>query len=429
MNRFLQLGATATQMAAAGAAEQARRLVRRAEAQLEGSALPHAWLTARSAELLAARLSRLRGAAMKVGQMLSLEGDSMLPKEFAEALEVLRSSAHRMPEEQVRAVLRSELGRDWHSRFRNIDLHPMASASIGQVHRATTLEGEDIVLKIQYPGVDESIESDVDNLRSLLRMTRLVGSDIDLDGITQEVKAELRREVDYERELRCLTGYAALLGERPGFRLPRAVPELSSRHVLAMGFAPGVPLLGWAEGAGQGERDRVALALLELLLLEVFTFGLVQTDPNPGNYLYDPAREEIVLLDFGATREVPAHVAELYRKATIAMVHRDPTGLDAAIRSMGVHDRPGSELAEVLTSVILEIAEVFDDAPYDFGTTDIQARVQASATRLLKHRRELRPPLPEYVFFQRKLSGTFLLCRQLRARINLRPALRTAGLA
>src|SRR5690606_30127254 len=153
------MGATATRLAAGGLAEKAKRLSLSSEAT---RGLPHALFTKKNAELLAARLARLRGAAMKVGQMLSLEGDNMLPPEFAIALEILRSSAHQMPRDQVRDVLEAEYGRDFRDRFGSLSLEPMAAASIGQVHAATTKSGEPIVLKIQYPGVAESIDSDVD---------------------------------------------------------------------------------------------------------------------------------------------------------------------------------------------------------------------------------------------------------------------------
>ena len=159
LNRLLQLGTTGARMAAGGLVEKGRRLKERAEQEL-----PHALLTADNAKLLAERLARLRGAAMKVGQMLSMEGDSMLPKEFAKALEVLRSSAHTMPEGQVRQVLTAAYGPDWQDLFAEFELTPMASASIGQVHRAVARDGREVAVKLQYPGVAESIDSDVDNV-------------------------------------------------------------------------------------------------------------------------------------------------------------------------------------------------------------------------------------------------------------------------
>ncbi|NLE88705.1 MAG: AarF/ABC1/UbiB kinase family protein [Myxococcales bacterium] len=423
LNRLLQLGTTGARMAAGGLVEKGRRLKERAEQEL-----PHALLTADNAKLLAERLARLRGAAMKVGQMLSMEGDSMLPKEFAKALEVLRSSAHTMPEGQVRQVLTAAYGPDWQDLFAEFELTPMASASIGQVHRAVARDGREVAVKLQYPGVAESIDSDVDNLRSLLRLARLVPSELDLDALTDEVKAELRKEVDYERELQQLLAYRDALGERPGLRLPQPHADLSRPRVLALELVPGVPLLTWGEHAPQEQRDAVATRLLELLATELFDIGLMQTDPNPANYLYDADREDLVLLDFGATREVPPDVADLYRQAFSGIAARDEHRLRDVLLRLGIggtaEDR---EASDILIRVALEASEVLDEGGYDFAASDLPERLQALGKELRRYRTQLRPPPPAYLFFQRKLGGTFLLCRQLRARTNGRAALRAAG--
>lgn len=422
-SRFLQLSTTAGQMALSGAAEKARRVAQRAEQEL-----PHALLTVDNARLLATRLSRLRGAAMKVGQMLSLEGDNMLPKEFAEALEILRSSAHMMPEEQVQEVLRAEYGPEYESRFRSVDREPLAAASIGQVHGAVSHEGHELVLKIQYPGIAESIESDVDNLRSLLRLARLVPGGVDLDSMTEEVKRELRQEVDYGRELQQLQRYGEALGKSSVFRLPQAFPEHSTRHILAMERVPGIPLLDWGKHAPQEQRNRVALDLLRLLMRELFEFGLSQTDPNPANYFYDASAEQIVLLDFGAARIVPPDVALIYRNAFVGLATRDRELLRTVIEDLGVHSEETSEATEILLDMSLEMAEAFDGETYDFGATDLQQRLQRMGMKLRKFQGKLKTPPPEYIFFQRKLGGTFLICRQLRAQISCQRAIEEAGL-
>lgn len=422
-SRFLQLSTTAGQMAFAGAAEKARRVAQRAEQEL-----PHALLTVENARLLATRLSRLRGAAMKVGQMLSLEGDNMLPREFAEALEILRSSAHMMPQEQVREVLRSEYGADYATRFAKVETEPLAAASIGQVHGAVTHEGQEIVLKIQYPGVAESIESDVDNLRSLLRLARLVPGGVDLDSMTDEVKRELRQEVDYQRELIQLQRYGEALGQSSVFRIPRALPEHSTRHILAMERVPGIPLLDWGKSASQEQRNRVALELFRLLMRELFEFGLSQTDPNPANYFYDASSEQIVLLDFGAARIVPPDVALIYRNAFVGLASRDRELLRTVIEDLGVHSEETSEATEILLDMSLEMAEAFDSELYDFGATDLQQRLQRMGMKLRKFQGKLKTPPPEYIFFQRKLGGTFLICRQLRAQFSCQLAIEEAGL-
>lgn len=419
LSRFLQIGTAATRMAVGGLAEKTKRLREQAEREL-----PHALLTVDNARVLAERLARLRGAAMKVGQMLSMEGDSMLPKEFAKALEVLRSSAHTMPEDQVREVLAAEYGPKWEELFAEFDLQPMASASIGQVHRAIAADGRVAAVKLQYPGVAESIDSDVDNLRALLRLARLAPSELDLDALTEEVKAELRKEVNYERELAQLIAYRAALGDRPGLRVPEPFADLSRPRVLALELVPGIPLLDWAEDAPQEQRNTVATRLLELLAAELFDFRLMQTDPNPANYLYDPPSGDLVLLDFGATREVPPDVQSTYRRAFEGMATRDVEALHDVLRELGIggteEDR---EVSELLLRVALEAAEVFEAAEYDFAASDLPDRLQALGRELRHHRRQLRPPPPAYLFFQRKLGGTFLLCRQLRATASCRDAL------
>jgi predicted unusual protein kinase regulating ubiquinone biosynthesis (AarF/ABC1/UbiB family) len=424
LSRFLEIGAAASQMALGGAAEKVRRLAQKAEA-----GLPSALLTADNARVLAMRLSRLRGAAMKVGQMLSLEGDSVLPKEFAQALEILRSSAHRMPETQLRSVLAAELGRDWQARFDSFDFSPLAAASIGQVHAAVAKDGRELVLKIQYPGVAGSIDSDVDNLRSLLALSRLLPGDLDLDALAEEVKKELRREVDYEQELDSLTRYRRGLGNLEGTWMPSAVPEHSTSRVLCMERAPGVQLLSWAETADWAERNRVAEVLVRIALREMFEARFCQTDPNPANYLFDAASGRIVLLDFGAARAVPENITELYRAATRALVHRDRAAMAGVYRNMGTILGEDSTAAQLLVSMGFEVAEIFDDQPYDFAASTLAPRMRDRGMALIPHRKELRPPAPEFVFFQRKITGTYLLLRQLGAVLNLRPLLAEYGLA
>lgn len=420
VSRFLQIGATAGRMAAGGLAEKARRLGQ--GAQERARELPHALLTADNAKILAARLARLRGAAMKVGQMLSLEGDNALPPEFAQALEVLRSSAHSMPEKQVYAVLKEQLGADFKSRFAELSMEPMAAASIGQVHQGRLHDGTEIVLKVQYPGVAESIESDVDNLRSLLSMARLLPGDLNLDEFTAEVKAELHREVDYERELKQLEMYRSALGEAPGFFVPRVFPEFSSARVLCMEKAPGVELLTWSAAASQEARDRVAGQLNWLLQHELFVMGRMQTDPNPANYLYDEVSEQLVLLDFGAARQVPAAIAELYRRSLRGIALKDRELLLGVIRELDVEVSPGL-IADKIVDIAFLAHEIFTPGGYDFAQSTLSAQLQQQGKSMAHHQKDLKPPPPEYVFFQRKLGGTFLLCRQLKARVDARQQL------
>jgi len=377
-------------------------------------------LTAEAAQILAARLSRLRGAAMKVGQMLSLEGDNLLPAEFAKALEVLRSSAHHMPEAQLLSVLEKEYGKSPLERFESFEMKPLAAASIGQVHAARTKEGDAIVLKIQYPGVQGSIDSDVDNLRSLLSLARLVPKGLDLDDFVKEVKLELHREVDYERELEQLEAYRLHAEGDPRLRLPKPYREHSTSRILAMERMFAVPLLTWAETASQAERDRMGNLLFELLLRELFVFGLSQTDPNPANFQVQTSDARLVLLDFGATRSVTPDVAALYRLAFEGLMTRNPELIREVVVNLGVHRAEVPEATELIVAMALEAAEAFDEPLYDFRATDLQQRINRYSFGLMKFHGKLGTPPPEYIFFQRKLTGTFLLGRSLGARIACR---------
>ncbi len=416
LSRFLELSRAAGSMMAQGAVESVRRMSDKA-----GEAdLPHVLLTGESARLLAKRLSRLRGAAMKVGQMLSLEGDNLLPAEFARALEILRSSAHRMPDAQVRQMLRGAYGPEYADRFAEFDFEPIASASIGQVHRAKSHQGDELVLKIQYPGVSESIDSDVDNLKSLLALTRLVPKSVDIDAFAEEVKSELRKEVDYEHELEMLQTYRSKVADDDRFRLPRPHAEHSTRHILAMERLWATPLLQWAETASQEQRDRAGSDLFDLLLVELLHYRFSQTDPNPANYQYDASTDQIVLLDFGAARAVSLDVSSIYRLAFSALLARDPKLVREVVVALGVDNPEVPEATELIVELALESAEAFDGDLYDFAASDLQQRLNLRGREMVRYRGQLKTPPPEYIFFQRKLTGTFLICRQLRARVPCR---------
>ena len=158
---------------------------------------------------------------MKLGQIVSLQGEDVLPPEFAQALAVLRSEAAPMPTCQLRRVLGREYGKGWEARFAHFDFQPMAAASIGQVHRVRARDGRDLALKVQYPGVARSIESDVDNVAALLRLLNLLPLDLDVGAIADEAKRQLAQEADYLKEAHFLEHYARLVVDESALVVPR----------------------------------------------------------------------------------------------------------------------------------------------------------------------------------------------------------------
>lgn len=238
----------------------------------------------------------------------------------------------------LRQVLTSELGPDWESRLASFDPVPVAAASIGQVHRGELPDGRAVAVKVQYPGVARSIESDVDNLMRVVRFTSVLPPTLFAANLTRVAKAELALECDYEYEAASQARYAACLAGEPDlasrFRVPAVVPGLSSRAVLTSEWVPGVHIDAVA-GMDQATRDEVGGAVLALTLRELFAWRFMQTDPNWGNFLYDPGTGVISLVDFGAAREFPVSFVREYISMVDACARRDRDGIIRHSLAMG----------------------------------------------------------------------------------------------
>ncbi len=410
----------AGEFALGGLLEGARRL-----SAGQGSGPADLLLTSANATRLAKRLSKMRGAAMKIGQMLSLESDDLLPTEFTEALAVLRDSADRMPPSQVRRALGRAYGKGWEQRFRSFDFEPIAAASIGQVHAAVAADGRELALKIQYPGVAKSIESDVNNLAAVLRASRILPLELDPSGIIAEAKRQLRREADYLAEAESLERYRALVSDDPAVLVPGVHADLTTARVLAMDRVSGVPLedLRGPEHA-QDVRDELGRVLQHLIFRELFEFRLMQTDPNFSNYLLIGG-DRLGLLDFGATQEIPPKLAGLYARLLRAAIDLDRSRLsDVAIELHFLTLEDRADRRERLLDLILLVCEPLRvRGSYDFGASDLAARARSVGLELAFRHGFLRPPPPETLFLHRKLAGTFLLCSRIRARVNARALL------
>ena len=272
LGRLARLGLVAGELAVGGALQGLRRI--------GGVDTSNARFSVATARRLADRLAHLRGAAMKLGQLISLEGEGLLPPELAEALESLRSQAAAMPPEQLRRVLGHAYGSGWERRFEVFDEAPMAAASIGQVHRATTRDGRDIALKVQYPGVSKSIASDVDNVATLLRLAQLLPLGINVDAIAREAKRQLTQEADYIAEARFLEQYSGLVADEPDVVVPRVHWDYTTARVMAMDYMEGVPLDSLGQDTPQKVRDALGALLQRLMFRELFEFRVMQTDPN-----------------------------------------------------------------------------------------------------------------------------------------------------
>lgn len=378
-------------------------------------------LTPANALKVAHQLAHLRGAAMKVGQLLSMDSGEILPRELADILARLRSDAHHMPQHQVRSVLDRQWGRDWPKRFERFSFQPMAAASIGQVHRARTRDGRDLAIKIQYPGVRQSIDSDVDNVSLLLRMSSLLPHGLDVAPLLREAKRQLHEEADYERESSNLARFGALLADSPDYIVPQVHPDLTGKSVLAMTYVEGLPLESQTS-APQPERNRIVTLLIDLLLRELFAFRLMQTDPNFANYRYNPATQRLVLLDFGAVRDFSPAVTDNYRALLIAGIAGDRGVSVQAMHDLGLiaPQTPRARQNAVMTLFEMAMQPLRQDGVFDFGTTDILARLRDGGLAIAADRDNWHIPPMDTLFLQRKIGGIFLLATRMKARVPIR---------
>ena len=397
-------------------AEGARRL-----AQGERPRMGDLVLTPANAARVADRLSHLRGAAMKLGQMISMDAGDVLPPELSAILARLRNQGYRMPPQQLDQVLAREWGRDWRRRFRHFEAAPVAAASIGQVHRATLPDGRRLAIKVQYPGVAESIDSDVDNVATLLRVSGLLPRGLDIAPLLAEAKRQLAEEADYTREGEQMRAYAARLAGDARYVVPTLEPDLTTRNVLAMSFVDG-QAIETLEGASQEARDAAMTALVTLVLRELFEFGVMQTDPNFANYRWQADSGALVLLDFGATRAVPAETADAYRRLIEAGLARDRD----MIREVAVETGfIGVEAARAHRGAVDRIIAAIDAAlnrpgAFDFGDRAFVPVVREEAKAMIADRDTWHVPHVETLFVQRKVSGTALLAARLKARVDVR---------
>jgi aarF domain-containing kinase len=416
--RFLHLGRAVGEMAAGAAAEGLQQLSRGQRPELS-----RLMLTSANAHRLAERLSQMRGAVMKMGQLMSMDGQGVLPPQFAALLGGLRDRAHHMPATQLTQVLETEYGKDWHRRFRRFSFEPIAAASIGQVHRAETFDGRVLALKIQYPGVRRSIDSDIANLALLARTPGLVPAALDPAPLLERVRQQLHAETDYIAEARAATEYRARLGSDPVLSVPEVHADHSTACILATDFAPGVAIDRLALGEQpQARRDHVAGALCRLAVRELFQMRLVQTDPNFGNYLYDAASGRITLLDFGATEPVEPWRVEQLRELARALRDGDEARTRAVALAAGFigADNAPAQAQGVVDLMMMSGEALRHDGPYDFGASDMFARVFERGRAQFFGAGYAQTPPPDLIFLQRKFAGTFMLCGRLRARVDVR---------
>ncbi|MEC6815228.1 ABC1 kinase family protein [Photobacterium toruni] len=415
LSRLAKLGSLATKVASGMVAEGAKQLATGHRPKVSDLIL-----TPTNIKRVADQLADLRGAAMKVGQLLSMDSGDILPPQLTELLSRLQANAKPMPISQLNHSLEQQWGSDWQQQFSQFSFYPIAAASIGQVHKATTQDGRLLALKIQYPGINKSIDSDVNNVATLLNISGLVPKQVDVSELLSEAKKQLHAEADYLLEAQYVKKYQQLLATDSRYVLPNIAEYLTTEHILAMTFVGGVDVDQLVDQP-QTVRNHVIELAFSLLFREIFEFRLVQTDPNFANYRYDIEAKKLVLLDFGATREYSEVIAEGYRQLMAGAIVDDQSQMLAALKQIGFFSQPIEPQAQqALLALCVQACEPLKyQGEYDFGQSTMVRRIRDAGSQLSMKQGYWHTPPVDAIFLHRKLGGLYLLAAKLKARVNV----------
>lgn len=387
------------------------------------------------AQTLSLELGQLKGSLMKAGQMLSMYGEHFLPPEANQFLKTLQSESPPLKWEPIYETLKKELG-DEKLALLEIQTQALASASMGQVHRAKIkATGEEIVLKVQYPRVDEAIDSDLKGIKTILGLLKLLPRDFDPSALFEEVREMLHQETDYELEAENTERFGKLLENDSRFVVPKVYREFSNRKILALSYEKGLRADdSIIQNLSQEKRNKIALNFLDLFFKELYDWKIVQTDPHVGNYqirLNPFGEDQIILFDFGATRSYGNDFLNHYYDMIRGVLFQDRATFLKGSKALNfIRENDDPELIRLFEEFCFETIEPFiapddprnrqglvnSDGTYDWKNTDLPQRITAKVLTVVR-KNSFRTPPREILFLDRKTGGVFIFLSVLRARI------------
>ena len=399
-------------------------LAAQARRRLSGADLPHDDFR-KAGERILATLGELKGAALKLGQALAMDPDALPPEARAVVARLLSQAPQRMEFAQVRDLVRAELGAPLEELFSSFEQEPIAAASLGQVHAARLMDGLEVVVKVQYPGVDQALESDLANAAVLVRGFALAGRALDGRAYYEEMRAALLRELDYREEAAQAAAYREAARRYPELAVPDVVVERSSRTVLCLTHVRGQPLLDFIEAhASDAERFRVARLLTFAIFGPFYAARRIHGDPHPGNFVVMPDGR-LGVLDFGATKLLSERFASVYRVLLehngAGRAHPDvgPMLKKAGFCFLADDEEDAFEFCQKLADVVQR--PVIGDE-FDFGDEGVVTEVRRLLRLEPKLALSIKPPA-EALLFYRAAAGLAQNLRLLKARGPFRAVL------
>lgn len=417
--RFLRLAGMTARLGGELAREQLEKLWRDGPPDPEREAARYTRIGAD----IARTLGGMKGAVMKVGQIVSQYRD-LLPPELVQALTTLQKDAPPHPWPEIESRLRSSFRQPLDELFSHIDPVPLASASLAQVHRARCRDGRDVVLKVQYPGVDAAVAADLRQLKLALKLARVlpVSGEL-LDAVFDEIRRSLEEELDYRLEAEAITAFREFHRDDPKVIIPEVHRELSSTRVLVLSHEPGDPLGALPDSYDQALRNTLGERLFRTLGRQLYVQHRLHCDPHPGNFAARPDGS-LVIYDFGCLKQLPEQLVADYHALTRAVLAGSSSGIEnALIRMGGRNTRQEAILSGDFYAPWIALAhQMFSDQVIDYGKQPLAERALALSRQALPHWRAFQP-VPDAVMLNRTLGGHYWNLRQLGAQLALRPLL------
>ena len=365
-------------------------------------------------------LKNLRGAAMKFGQLLSLDETVILSPDLAAIFAQLQSSGYSMTPSQLKKVLNHNWGDDWLKHFKYFDVRPFAAASIGQVHKATLKSGEVVAIKVQFPGVKQSIDSDLATLKFIMKTSGMLPENFPLEHYLSQCGDLLKRETNYELEAENINLFSGFLNGSKVIHLPKVYNKLSTDQTLTMSFLEGRELSNIME-FDQSARDEISLNLIELLFNEIFNFKMVQTDPNLANFLLTRGGKSICILDFGACCRVSEDTYRLYKELLSVALSLDLNCIKSFLQEKNFIPQEtsmaGTKFLENIISVTIN--ELSKDETFDFQKSKVFQLIVQENLNLYFDFIPSSVLGSDFIFIQRKIFGLILFFRSIGTKLPL----------